>query len=89
MRLTILSLVAASALAVAAASANAAPLGAPEAGANPGIVKVWGGCGPGARPVPGHWNRWGAWVPPHCAPAYYGPRVGYYRPYWGYHRYWY
>ena len=34
-----------------------------------GIVQVWGGCGWGWHPVPGHWSRWrGGWVPPHCAP---------------------
>jgi len=30
----------------------------------PGIVKVWGGCGRGWHPVPGHWSQWrGGWVP--------------------------
>ena len=34
-----------------------------------GTVHVWGGCGWGWHPVPGHWSRWrGGWVPPHCAP---------------------
>src|SRR6516162_3681608 len=29
-----------------------------------GIVQVWGGCGWGWYPVPGHWRRWrGGWVP--------------------------
>ena len=37
-----------------------------------GIVHVWGGCGWGWHPVPGHWSRWrGGWVPPHCAPNHY------------------
>jgi hypothetical protein len=37
-----------------------------------GIVQVWGGCGWGWHPVPGHWSRWrGGWVPPHCAPNHY------------------
>jgi hypothetical protein len=56
----------------------------------PGIVKVWGGCGWGWHPVPGHWSRWrGGWVPPHCAPRhpYYGwwvPYDGWENPYgWG------
>ncbi len=45
----------------------------------PGIVKVWGGCGWGWHPVPGHFSRWrGEWVPPHCAPnRYYGGWVPY------------
>jgi hypothetical protein len=25
-------------------------------------------CAPGWHFVPGHWNRWGAWVPPGCRP---------------------
>jgi hypothetical protein len=33
-------------------------LGPAKAGTAPGIVKVWGGCGPGWHPVPGHWSRW-------------------------------
>ena len=49
-----------------------------------GIVQVWGGCGPGARPVPGHWSPLrGVWIPPHCAPAYSGG--GY--PYWHHRSY--
>ena len=37
-----------------------------------GIVQVWGGCGWGWHPVPGHWSQWrGGWVPPHCAPNHY------------------
>ena len=56
---------------------------------------VWGddlegGCGPGSRPVPGHWSRMrGAWIPPHCAPNYAAPYRPYavYRPYYGYRRY--
>jgi hypothetical protein len=37
-----------------------------------GIVQVWGGCGWGWHPVPGHWSWWrGGWVPPHCAPNHY------------------
>jgi hypothetical protein len=59
-------------------------------GAAPGVVQVWGGCGPGWRPVAGHWSRWrGEWVPPHCAPnnhggSWGGPYPGQANPYnWG------
>jgi hypothetical protein len=61
-------------LAATAESARAAPV-VPTLDAHQasGIVQVWGGCGPGGRPVPGHWSPWrGAWIPPHCAPSYYG-----------------
>jgi hypothetical protein len=59
--------------------------------ATPNIVKVWGGCGWGWHPVPGHWSQWrGGWVPPHCAPNRYGggrrgPYGGWGDPYrgWG------
>ena len=51
-----------------------------------GIVHVWGGCGWGWHPVPGHWSRWrGGWVPPHCAPNRYysrGPYGGWRGPYY-------
>src|ERR1700730_9213945 len=79
-------------LSLAAATVNAAPPGSSERpirmGATPGIVQVWGGCGPGWSPVPGHWNQWrGGWVPPHCAPnRYYGeqaPYRGWGGPYYG------
>ena len=58
-------------------AAHAVPLGektGPAAtGPAPGIVQVWGGCGRGWHPVPGHWSQWrGGWVPPHCAPNQYG-----------------
>ena len=54
----------------------------------PGVVQVWGGCGWGWHPVPGHWSRWrGGWVPPHCAPNHYnrgwGPYSGWRGPYGG------
>jgi len=43
-----------------------------------GTVHVWGGCGWGWHPVPGHWSRWRAgWVPPHCAPNHYSGWVPY------------
>ena len=52
-------------------AARALPLGSnlgPAAsGTVPGIVQVWGGCGWGWHPVPGHQWR-GGWIPPHCAP---------------------
>ena len=104
MRLTALTFigalgVGALSLAATATPASAAPF-VPDLGAGhpSNIVQVWGGCGPGARPVPGHWSRWrGGWVPPHCAPNHYRPygygyggyggwpRYGYG---YGYHRYW-
>lgn len=101
MRLTALTFIGAlgiGALSLAAVPApvSAAPL-VPDLGVaqSSNIVQVWGGCGRGARPVPGHWSRWrGGWVPPHCAPFRYRPygygyggwpRYGYG---YGYHRYW-
>ena len=106
MRLTALTLIGGLAigalgvgLVATAGSARAAPfVPGLDAGHSSNIVQVWGGCGPGARPVPGHWSRWrGGWVPPHCAPSYYRPYgYGYrhYGPYaggrpYGYgYRYW-
>ena len=100
MRLMALTLIGALGLIVTTvSSARAAPVvPTPDAHQASGIVQVWGGCGPGGRPVPGHWSRWrGAWIPPHCAPNYYGGGYGgYYRggfygggyPYWRSHRYW-
>jgi hypothetical protein len=42
-------------------------------GPAPGIIQVWGDCGWGWHPVPGHWSQWrGGWVPPHCAPNHNG-----------------
>lgn len=92
MRLATLTLIGALGLAAAAGSACAAPF-APglEAGRSPGIIQVFGGCGRGFHPVPGHWSRWrGGWVPPHCAvnQGPYGPYAGWH-PYGGWHRYWY
>lgn len=87
MRLAALALIGAFGVAAGAASASAAPaVPAPDTQHSSNIIQVWGGCGPGMRPVPGHWNRWGAWVPPHCAPfrrwgPYYG-YGGYWNPYW-------
>jgi hypothetical protein len=89
MRLATFILIGAFGLAAAAVSARAAPL-APGLAAQPtpNIVQVWGGCGRGFHPVPGHWSQWrGGWVPPHCAPSHgpYGPYAGWH-PYWN-HRY--
>ena len=93
MRLTALTLIGALAigtLGLAAGSARAAPFVPGLDGQHsPNIVQVWGGCGRGAHPVPGHWSRWrGGWVPPHCAPSYYRP-YGYrhYGPYAGWRPY--
>ena len=102
MRLTALTLIGALGLIVTTvSSARAAPVvPTPDAHQASGIVQVWGGCGPGARPVPGHWSQWrGTWVPPHCAPNYgggyygggYGGGYGGYGggyAYWPRHRYW-
>ena len=86
MRFATLTFIGALGLAAVAGSASAAPLAAPAlaVSGSPNIIQVWGGCGRGFRPVPGHWSRWrGGWVPPHCA-ANRGP----YGPYAGYRRYW-
>jgi hypothetical protein len=70
----VLGLVLVGALALTAPiAAHAVPLGSKlgptETGPAPEIVQVWGGCGWGWHPVPGHWSQWrGGWVPPHCAP---------------------
>src|SRR5262245_4390708 len=76
--------------------AHAVPLGeeiAPtNTGIKPGIIHVWGGCGWGWHPVPGHWSGWRGWVPPHCAPNHAGAWQGAYRgpgyPNWGWLRQW-
>jgi hypothetical protein len=66
---------AALALTVAAAlgipSAHAIPFVSAPSANRENIVRVWGGCGWGWHPVPGHWSYWGGWVPPHCAPNQY------------------
>lgn len=85
MRLAALTLIGALGLAAGTMSANAAPAVPALDRQAPGIVQVWGGCGPGWHPVPGHWSRWrGGWVPPHCAPARgpWGPGPYGWRPYW-------
>jgi len=38
-----------------------------EAGANPHYLEIAQGCGPGFHWVGRHRNRYGAWVPGHCA----------------------
>ena len=85
MRLAALTLIGALGLTAATVSAQAAPA-VPNLDRQEGsnIVQVAGGCGPGWRPMPGHWDPYRGWVPPHCVPI---------RPYWrgGYpyrHRYW-
>ena len=92
MRFATFALIGALGLAGVAGSAAAAPL-APDPAAirSSNIIQVWGGCGPGFHPVPGHWSEWrGGWVPPHCAPHRrpWGPYAGAGAPYW-HHRYWY
>jgi hypothetical protein len=69
--------------------ANATPLAPnPAATRESNIVQVWGGCGWGFRPVPGHWSQWRGWVPPHCVPnRRWGPYAAGH-PYWGQYRYW-
>lgn len=85
MRFPILALISAVGLATVAVSARAAPLApAAEPHSSSNIIRVYGGCGWGFHPVPGHWSEWrGEWLPPHCAPN----RYGYYRriyPHYGY-----
>ena len=89
MKLTAMILIGALGLAATMASARAAPiLPSPDTQQAPGIVQVWGGCGWGAHPVPGHWSRWrGGWIPPHCAPNYWHRPYAWYRPYWGWRHY--
>ena len=71
MRLSVLSLlVAAVALfALPLAPARAVPAGPTITNAGPpaAMVEVRGGCGRGWHRVPGHRNRHGRWIPPHCA----------------------
>jgi len=60
-------------------AAHAVPLGShmEQFVPAPGIVQIWGGCGWGWHPVPGHWSQWrGGWVPPHCAPDRQGDGRG-------------
>jgi hypothetical protein len=88
MRLAALTL--AGLLGLAAGMANAAPA-VPNFGLqqSSNIVQVWGGCGPGFRPVPGHWSRWrGGWVPPHCVRNWRGADGGWRGYYGGGYPYW-
>jgi hypothetical protein len=70
MRSTLAVLIAAGGMVAASSAAQAAPVvlhdgmsAAPPAG----IVQVWGGCGPGWRPVTWQ-DRWGRWRH-RCVPA--------------------
>jgi hypothetical protein len=71
MRLSALSLFIAAIglLAIPLAPARAVPAAAAITNAGPpaAFVEVRGGCGRGWHRVPGHRNRYGRWVPPHCA----------------------
>jgi hypothetical protein len=71
-------------------AAHALPLGSgPGPAKSTAALQVWGGCGRGWHPIPGHWSRWrGEWVPPHCAPnrdggGWQGPYSGWGDPYRG------
>jgi hypothetical protein len=69
MRIATLAFVGGLGLAALPLSAGAGPTAPqPAAGQASGIIQVWGGCGPGWHPVPGHWTTWRGWVPPHCRP---------------------
>ena len=74
MRLATLVLIGALGVGAATGCAQAAPFApASETGSTSPIIQVYGGCGWGFHPVPGHWSRWrGEWVPPHCATSHYG-----------------
>jgi hypothetical protein len=50
-----------------AAEASPASPGRMEAGTNAYSVEIAQGCGPGHHWVGKHRNRYGAWVPGHCA----------------------
>jgi hypothetical protein len=49
------------------AQAFSAGPGRIEAGSNPYISEIAQGCGPGFHWVDKHRNRYGGWVPGHCA----------------------
>jgi hypothetical protein len=82
MRLAVLTMIGALGLTATTLSAQAAPFAPPADHTRAAIIQVYGGCGPGYGPVPGHW-RGPYWVPPHCGPlrGAWGPRH-YWRPYW-------
>jgi hypothetical protein len=77
MKLTTLAVIGAVGVAAAMGTetANATPLvGGVAAPAAPGIVQVWGGCGPGWRPT-----KWGCVRDPHWrgrGPGWRGPGPG-------------
>jgi hypothetical protein len=49
------------------AETSPAGSGRTEAGSKPYLVEIAQGCGPGFHWVGKHRNRYGAWVPGHCA----------------------
>jgi hypothetical protein len=69
MRIAILGFVGLIGLAIVPATASAFPAGSvrTEAGSEGYLVEVAQGCGPGFHWVGRHRNRYGAWVPGHCA----------------------
>jgi hypothetical protein len=69
MRVAMLAFIAFIGLAVVSLKAEASPTssGRAEAGSNPYYLEIAQGCGPGFHWVGKHRNRYGAWVPGHCA----------------------
>ncbi len=69
MRIVVSALVGIIGLAMVALTAQAFSAGSirPDAAANPYVVEAAQGCGPGFHWVGKHRNRYGAWVPGHCA----------------------
>lgn len=88
MRLSVLAFGVALGLAGLPRAAGAVPLIIePGTPARANIVQVWGGCGWGGRPVPGHWSPWRGWVPPHCVPQWHHLYWRHHH-HWGHHHYW-
>jgi hypothetical protein len=59
MRLSTLMLIGALSFGTVAASAQAAPHAPTSDAQSPSkIIQVFGGCGWGFHPVPGHWSQW-------------------------------
>jgi len=69
MRVAILALIGLFGLTMVPLTVCASPPGSVhrEAGATPYLIEVAQGCGPGLHWVGKHRNRYGAWVPGHCA----------------------
>jgi hypothetical protein len=69
MRVALLAFFCLAGAAIVPLTAEAFPalLGRMEAGTNPYSVEIAQGCGPGLHWVGKHRNRYGAWVPGHCA----------------------